>query len=208
MSHLRGVLFLVLIGAVIPGLAWAGGPRDHENGFFLRMVLGGGTAKSELSEGENSLEFSGPAGVFDIAIGGTVTSNLAIHGSLFGWLISDPDVELSVGAGDSLYGGTGTASGDLSLSAFGGGVTYYFMPINLYLSGNVGVGALSGSGEIDGETDAGLALNFMVGKEWWVSNRWGLGLAGAFGYHSFPEKDSNEDWTGTNFTLLFSATFN
>jgi hypothetical protein len=96
------------------------------------------------------------------------------------------------------------------MSAFGAGLTYFFMPVNMYLSGTVGAGSLSFSGtDLDGlETDSGLALNFVLGKEWWVSNRWGLGLAGAFDYHSAPDKNVSEDWTGTSFSLLFSATFN
>ena len=205
LPHFRRALCLVVLAVVAPGLAWAGGPRDHDKGFFLRMVLGGGGAGSKIEGGGDSIDLSGASGVFDIAIGGTITPNLAIHGTFFGWLVSDPDAEITIAGLGSV---SGSLNGDLSMSAFGAGFTYYFMPINLYLSGNVGMGSLTGDGDIDGETDSGLALNFMVGKEWWVSGRWGLGIAGALGYHSLPDKDVDENWSGTNFSVLFSATFN
>jgi hypothetical protein len=206
-SNLRRTLCLVLLGVVAPGIAWAGGPRDHEKGFFLRMLAGGGSAGSKIESGSDSIDLSGTSGVFDLAIGGTVAPNLAIYGTFFGWLVSDPDAEVKVGG---VGNGSGSINGDLDMTAFGAGVTYYFMPINLYLAGNIGMGSLSGDGgDLEGlETDSGLALNFLVGKEWWVSGRWGLGVAGAFGYHSFPDKDVDENWTGTNFSLLFSVTFN
>lgn len=200
----RALVSALLVVLAVPTLVWAGGPRDHEKGFLLRMVLGGGGAGSKIESGGESLDFSGTGFVFDVAVGGTISPNLAIHGSFFGWSISDPDLEAKTDSAS----GTVSTSGNLTMSAFGAGVTYYFMPVNLYLSGNLGFGTLSGDGDIDGETDMGLALNVMVGKEWWLSNRWGLGVAGSFGYHSLPDKDVDEKWSGTNFALLLSATFN
>jgi len=94
------------------------------------------------------------------------------------------------------------------MTAFGGGITYYFMPVNIYLSGSVGLGALSGGGNISGESDNGFAGMVTAGKEWWVSNRWGLGVSGVFGFFSFPEPDISENWSGWNVAVMFSATFN
>lgn len=194
----RVVLAGSLVALAAPSLAWAGGPKDHDKGFFLRMLLGGGGAGTELPD--SSFEFSGTGYVFDIAIGGTIAPNLAIHGSYFGWAISDPDVTFGPLSG--------SYSGTLDLSAFGGGVTYYFMPSNIYLCGNIGVATLSSDGDIEGESDSGYALEFLAGKEWWVGGKWGLGVAGAFGYHSVPEPDIDDNWSGTNWAILFSATFN
>jgi hypothetical protein len=87
-------------------------------------------------------------------------------------------------------------------------VTYYFMPVNLYLSGSAGFGSLEFDGNISGETDMGLALDLTVGKEWWVGDNWGLGVAGGFGYHSLPEEGLDENWSGTSFVVRFTATLN
>jgi hypothetical protein len=173
------------------------GERDHSGGFFLRLAAGGGVA--ETKNDGLPLKFSGSGVELDLAIGAVVTENLALHATIFGWLISDPDVEGGV---------TGTASGDVDMTAFGGGITYYFMPVNIYLSGSVGFGSLSGGGDISGESDSGLAGMVTAGKEWWVGNSWGLGIAGVFGFLSFPEPDISENWSGWNLAIMFSATFN
>jgi len=193
------MLMLALL-LVVPATVRAGA-RDHEGGFFLRMVLGGGIAGSSIDTDSTDVDFSDAGFIFDIAIGGMVSDNLALHGAIFGWSMSDPDAEVN---GVDI----GSAQGDLTLAAFGGGLTYYFMPINIYVSGMAGFGQLSGDDGITGESDFGLATNFMVGKEWWVSGRWGLGLAASFGYHSIPDELGDESWSGTNFAVLFSATLN
>jgi hypothetical protein len=79
------------------------------------------------------------------------------------------------------------------------------MPANVYMTGSAGVGKLSTDG---GSTDPGLVFNASLGKEWWVSPKWGLGLAGGFQYHSIPDGGVDESWSGTTFYLAFSATLN
>ncbi|MEJ2722253.1 MAG: hypothetical protein P8181_14125 [bacterium] len=187
----------VLVFGVTDGVC---GDRDHQNGFFLRLALGAGPARSKISSGPQFVKFSGGGADMEIAIGGIVTPNLALHGTLFGWAINDPNGETHLGSGD--------VNGDLTMSALGIGLTYFFMPVNLYLSGSVGVGSLSGGGNIDGESDTGLALEAVAGKEWFVSKRWGLGVSVGFTYHSFPDGGVDENWKGWSIPIRFSATFN
>jgi hypothetical protein len=54
----------------------------------------------------------------------------------------------------------------------------------------------------------GLALEAAAGKEWFVSNRWGLGIAVGFTYHSLPDGGVDENWRGWSIPIRFSATFN
>ncbi len=177
-----------------------GGPKDHR-GFFLRMTAGGlyastGADDYELASILGDFDASGWGGDFTLALGGCVSENVALHGSLFSWSISDPDVEI-----ENL--GEGELDGTVSMSAYGGGITYYMMPANVYLSGNVGLGFFTVDSEGEDETsDPGFAMDLSIGKEWWVGNSWGLGLAGAFGYHSI------EDFSGWNAGVRFTATFN
>jgi hypothetical protein len=197
---------IAICGAVLiiglAGPATAGSPREHD-GFFLRLSAGAGAANTELDIPGAKTELDGGSGDINIAIGGIVARNLAIHGTLFGWLVSDPDVTI-----EGL--GSGTAENtDLDLSAFGGGLTYYFMPVNIYISGSAGAGQLTvdtPAGEAD--TKNGFVGEITLGKEWWVGGSWGLGVAGAFGFHSIPDKDVDEDWKGTSFAIRFSATLN
>ncbi len=197
MFRFQRLLCALIFAVAAVSSASMAGARDHSGGFFLRLAAGGGVADTENSG--LPLDFSGSVVELDIAIGAVVAENLALHGTVFGWLISDPDVGGGV---------TGTASGDLDMTAVGGGITYYFMPVNIYLSGSVGLGSLNGGGDISGESDSGFAGMVTAGKEWWVSNRWGLGVAGVFGFHSLPEPRVSENWSGWNLAVMFSATFN
>ena len=126
-SSLVGVL---LLAAVLPDPAWAGKAARRHDGFFLRLSPGFGYASTHLDDGTDELRFSDGMGDMDIAIGGVVAKNLALHGTLRGWTMGDPDYELN--------NENGVIDGSLSMSAVGMGVTYYVMPVNLYLSGSLG----------------------------------------------------------------------
>lgn len=184
--------------------ALAGGEAHTHDGFFLRLAAGAGSGRNKIEAGGGKLEISGTSGDADIAIGGVVSPNLAIHGTLFGWSVSDPDVTISG------VSGSGTAKGTATVSAVGAGATYYFMPVNVYLSGSAGFGTFvfdpdSGS---KAETDGGLALAFTAGKEWWVGNSWGLGAAVGYIFSSLPDKGVSENWSGNAFSVRFTATLN
>jgi hypothetical protein len=191
---------LVAALALLPGVS-AAGSRDHLGGFFLRLSAGAGTVRTELTSRGNTLALSGAASDVNIAIGGVIAPNLALHGTLYGWLADDPDFEV---------GGRSVATrAQLDLSAIGAGVTYYFMPINIYLSGSLGAGSLAIDGPTgEGETGVGLVMDLTAGKEWWVSDRWGLGVAVGFGYHDIPEKFFPVNWSGTGLAVRFTATLN
>lgn len=198
------IIVIALLGLLLSSPAAWSGPRDHNDGFFLRLSGGGGSAKTSISLLDEDFELSGTGGDVNVAVGAIVTPNLALHGTVWGWAISDPDWSWGELEIDNI-------PADLTLSAVGGGFTYYFMPVNMYLSGSAGMGILSvdapgGSGE----TDGGLSFDVTLGKEWWVGDRWGLGVAGGFSYHSIPEPEPeiDENWSGTSFGLRFSATMN
>jgi hypothetical protein len=101
---------------------------------------------------------------------------------------------------------------DASVTAFlfGGGFTYYFMPANFYLTGVLGAGMLSAaSAESKARTsDLGVAVNFDVGKEWWVGGNWGLGLAGRFHYSrtSLTASTTEAEQSTVMIGMLMSAT--
>jgi hypothetical protein len=197
---------LVSISLFVTGFlvtpAWGSGMARQHDGFFLRLAGGLGYASSDIDDGQDKYEFTGGTGDLEIAIGGMVARNLALHGTLLGWAITDPEIQVNDDSGEF--------PGDLSLSAVGIGVTYFFMPVNLYLSGTVGFGELTL--DVDrlpgADTDTGFVFEGTLGKEWWVSDNWGIGLSGAIGFHSMPDDFVDESWQGANFALRFSATFN
>jgi len=193
-----GALLFVLLTAT-SGLA---GPRDHADGFFLRLSGGFGGTSSALEAANNKVEINGAAGDLNLAIGGMVSANLALHGTFFGWSTADPTVKIN---GDEV----GNIDGTVSTGAAGIGLTYYFMPTNLYVSGSIGAGRMSLKvGALEGETDRGLFLNLTLGKEWWVGDKWALGVAGGLQHHQFGDPDSAVDWDGTSFAIRFTASMN
>jgi len=189
---------LVLIVLSINAFA---GPRDHNGGFFLRLSTGLGGAQAEYSD-PSAIKLYGLSSDMNMAIGMVVFPNMALHATLYGWMLSEPAAEIGESSGDFL--------GDVTLGSFGIGMTYYIMPANLYISSSVGFSVMSVEvlGIFNGETDTGPAIDVTLGKEWWVGGSWGLGVSGGFGYFSVPDKEVDENWSGTSLAVRFSATLN
>jgi opacity protein-like surface antigen len=179
-----------------------GGIHTHD-GFFLQLDLGAGAMSTSTSYGGSTIDMSGTAGQFSLALGGAVAPNLILAGHLWGVSVSSPDVEID---GQSF----GTADATLGLSGIGLNVTYYIMPVNIYLSVTPSIGVLtSESGGTTGETENGFALRLAAGKEWWVTDNWGLGLNLSFAHSSNKDKGPGApSWSTNWFGLALSATYN
>lgn len=197
-----------LLVTLLPLSQAIAGDRAHAGGVFLRLSGGIGGASSELKYSGDEIKFEGGTGDINLAIGAVLAKNFALHATVWGWVTSDPDVTVNSQAGQ--------ANADVNFSALGIGVTYYFMPVNIYLSGSVGGGYLTVDGNgFSGSTDAGPAFDLTLGKEWWVGSSWGLGVAISAGVHSTQDSGDdlfgnpiNEPWQGGSVAVRFSATYN
>ena len=150
-----------------------------------------------------------------IAIGGALGENLILNADFFHATIFNPSVTVDGGfAGDAdnldpALGDIGVGQ-DTELIGLGAGVTYYFMPVNLYLAGSVGLGQVAFTDSRKGGREGsnlGLGLNFMVGKEWWVAMDWGVGVAGQLIVLRATD-DILGDVSGLAANIMFSATYN
>ena len=197
---IQRIFGIALLGLLITvPYATAGQPRTHD-GLFLRLAGGVSFANTSITDdGGDEVSFGDMGAHGNFAIGGKIGNNLILHGTLFGWDLSDADVEIN----DQEF----NSNVDVSMGGVGGGLTYYFEPSNIYLSGSLGVGQLS-FGDTFNDSDTGLAFDALVGKEWWVGNSWGLGVAGDINFHSFPQDGVDDNWSGVSFGVLFSATLN
>ena len=185
--------------------------KKHD-GFLIRLALGFGYATSSTSadvgSGKQDLAVKGGAMLVSVALGGAVVENMIIQGEIFGGnlfstaiSIDNKNVDTSSKTSESIFG-------------IGPGLTYYIMPINVYLSASLGIGSLEM--EFKGtkfETKTGIATNLKIGKEWWLSNNWGLGLGGQFYFFSVPARSSEETrkkvvWSTLGGGVVFSATKN
>ena len=84
------------------------------------------------------------------------------------------------------------------------------MPSNIYLSGSL---SLSFS-EIDlknegvaNKTDPGTGIYLSIGKEWWISENWGMGIAGFIYGNSATINTEKNKVNNTVYGLVFSATY-
>jgi len=183
------------------GVAQAQAARQHEE-FYLHLDLGGGGMNTSATQGGTELEFSGGAGQFSIAAGYNVVPNFIIAGQLWGLSASSPDFKIN---------GTKVPTTDitLGLSAVGVNFTYYFMPIGIYLSATPSIAtATLESGGVEFETDSGFAIRLAAGKEWWVSDNWGIGLNVQYAHSSNDDQGTNPPtWETDWFGVAFSATY-
>lgn len=179
-------------------------PTSHRHdGFYLRLDLGVGYLEQKEPMTGGDLKISGAAGAFGVAVGGALQDNLILAGHLFGVSISDPSVSI---------GGTSQASNLSSSTLVGVGpqLTYYFMPANVYVAGTLALTRLSTrNGGVDGNSEWGGGLQLAVGKEWWVSDDWGLGVAGQLFGSSNKDQGTNAPTITTwGAAVAFSATYN
>jgi hypothetical protein len=177
------------------------GAHQHD-GFFLRFLPGSGYSQVFV----DIISFSGGFTFANtIQIGGTVSDNLIIFGDIGGVNILSPSVKINDEDVDN--------PGDVRIvfGGFGPGVCYYLMPDNYYISlsillhqSNFYLDNLSGI-----EADNGFGFNFVIGKEWWVGEQWGLGVSLYFRYGAQSQKNGT-DVTISSYSLgaLFTATLN
>jgi hypothetical protein len=186
------------------GVARAGGlPRTHD-GFYLNLEGGLGALSTSVTASNtgNDVKLSGAAGLFGIALGGAVTPNFVIGGRLWGTAASDPDLEINGQSGS-------TTDTSLGLTGIGLDLTYYLMPINIYFQATPSIGLLSVKEQgTSYDFDSGFAIRLAVGKEWWVSDNWGIGLNLQYAHSSNDGKDLPGTWRTNWFGVAFSATYN
>ena len=191
-----------------PGYApvGSGPPPNLHDGFYLHMQIGGGgTQVSGTGTLGESVKISGSSLSIGIALGGAITPNLIVFGTVFFSGLGRPDVTVGGFA-------SGTSNASAVVSGIGPGVAYYLEPLNLYFSGTLGAMQFE-LDDVNGnsiyQTKAGIGCQILVGKEWWVSQDWGLGVAGEFVGASMKDKsDDSITWSATAFSLLFSSTYN
>jgi hypothetical protein len=186
------------------------GVHTHD-GTYVRLQLGFGYNSMSSNSSGIDLELSGGGGAFLIAVGGAVSRNLVLYGTFADSIASNPEVKLN-----GQVAGTGTGRSSAGVVGIGPGLAYYFDPSNFYLSGTVLFSKLnvnSSNGDSLAQSDWGITGEGQFGKEWWVSDNWGLGCAVQGMLGKMKDKATTGStytptWTFSSFSLLFSATYN
>ena len=187
------------------------GFRVHD-GLFLRVSIGPGAGQSRYRERVNApavddVRASGLSGQVEAMVGGSLTESLILHGNALFLGFSSPTRDV---------GGVKDAALEVSWNAWmvGAGLTHYFLPHNVYLTGSAGLAWLVERREQIGQVEAstGFALSLAAGKEWWVGRdgAWGLGAAlrGLFWVAPLNVAGVASTLRGGDLALVFSATLN
>jgi len=200
---------LLILVAMTASLCFAQSePRTHD-GFFLNMALGMGYQSIDFVVEDWQEETDNKAGLatdIDVKIGGKVSYNTLMHLTIAGTTK------------------TGTTDYDdeyenikVNMSLLGLGVTHYFEN-NIFITASCGISQFHANSDVATFTaivknkksqDINTGFGFQVGsgKEWWVSDNWGIGASGALLYGFASNlRDTKESSLGV--ALRLSATWN
>ncbi len=171
-------------------------------GFALRLDTGIGYMASRASDLDATMK--GATLSFGFLIGGAVAENVILAGDVWFTGAVSPTFTL---------GGTAvTVPGNSSLDLGGIGLnfTYYFMPVNIYVSASPSITTVSVTeAGMSARTKEGFGMKIALGKEWWIGDHWGMGVAGQLFFSSNQDQGTNPPTWGT-FAGAFaiSATYN
>lgn len=195
---MRRALVVIGLALALTGTAWADGVHQHD-GFAARLSVGGGFVWSTESAQGMTMNISGGSVLLSFAFGYAVLENLIVDFDMFGAGVVSPRFQ---------EGGRTSTPSDASVThaACGPGVTYYVMPLNLYVAASVGLAR--SQLDIQGmsfHSGSGVGVNVLLGKEWWIAGDWGLGLAAQIMYMNVPDETRLNTLGGG---VLLSATYN
>lgn len=181
------------------------GFHSHD-GFFMRLMMGAGFLKVTSASSGYDLQASGGAFGDMVSFGWSVRENLVLS------------VDTSVFMGSPSLRGKSRAPDSkdafFGFMQMGPGLTYYFMPSNVYASANFGFGNIfiserrEGQADLDHDMNMGWGAALAGGKEWWTSDNWGLGVAGRFVYVQSREEVTDCLFRGYSLSVAFTATYN
>ena len=155
-----------------------------------------------------TVAYDGNGGSLTLALGYSVASHFTLYVS--GLVAGAANVTPRLDGSDASSHGLGT-----DVYGIGPGFSWDFGP-NFFVSATLLLAAVDVT---DGDrtltrSNAGAALDLQIGKEWWVSDNWGLGISAQLIYGAMkgdgvdPTTTLVPEWSVTSLAALFSATYN
>jgi hypothetical protein len=186
-------------------IARAPGAETHDQGYF-HFELGPNSSVFRAAGVGKTTTVSGEGASLAVELGWIVAPNLAIYGKLMDAGASDPDISTS--------GQTTFIKGDSDIFGVGPGFTYYF-PGNFFAGSTLMAARISVTDPNDHtlmSSNWGVAFDAVFGKEWWISDQWGIGVSGQWIVGEMPGNPTaaggTPGWSARAWSLLFSATYN
>lgn len=172
--------------------------RIH-SGFYLSVAAGPawGTVNGYDNQG-SSFTLEGTGAEIDLQLGGSVIPGLILHGTLTAKSVVGPEINGI------------TVSDDFSISEtmYGVGITHY-TPRNFFLTGNFGVGKFVFDDNTSSlSTEGGFSFLLKGGKEFWISNKFALGVALTYGKTSLTSTEGTytEKWKSNRLGVVLQLT--
>ena len=235
----KNIKLYSLLLLLLPNLLYA--QVETHDGFFLRFDLGSGsgTLINEATD-SGSQKHAGSDTLINIQLGWSWNENLVLH---VGHSSSTANNTTRNFDSVEIYGvkNVPVESSEYEVNTTTLGISYYFMPLNFYISPEYRFDGKAETKSTVAESlslrlndhykfGSGTGFGLTLGKEWWVSENWGLGLAvfyyrdtfkaisrgvnvdgPAFGSGSgitYGAKDIEGRATHSVLGLTFSATYN
>ena len=202
---------LLILVAIMTSLNFAASePRTHDGG-FLSIAIGMGYQSINFVPDDIEEETDNIAGLatdIDVKLGGNVAYNTLLHLTLAG----------TTKTGTTDYNDDNEYENiRVNMSLLGLGVTHYFEN-NIFITVSCGISEFHVNDDIavfsaiiqsNTSPDINNGFGFQVGggKEWWVSDNWGIGASAALLY-GFASNLADAKESSLGITLRLSATWN
>jgi hypothetical protein len=195
-------------------------PDAHlHDGLYVGVQSGFGYLRTSESYGGGSDVFSGVGATLQAAVGEAIVGRVILYGQVVMTAVRNAD--WTSNAGPVLDNGPYESGRDLTLLGVGPGVMYD-LPSNFHASGSL---LLSKLWFLDANTDLpppdtqwGIGGAVAIGRDWWLSRDWGLGVAAQFNdavmaHHLVIHRTKTPEPISPlvnvmSFGLLVSATYN
>lgn len=187
----------------VPETQSASKESGTHTGFYLSLTGGlayGAITLNATNTTFSKLEANGTGFQYDCKIGAVVSEdeNLILSLDAIGRSISGPSWTLD---GAAVYSTSNVAASD---AMYGIGITKYFMPSNVFISGTFGLGKLQiDFGDVKDISHSGFACQLKGGKEWWGSDDLGFGIVAGVAYIAADDEPdpSNPSYSGKLSTI-------
>ena len=194
-------------------------------GFFFRTQLGIGAANISTDDKiNNKVDYNSDflrSSFFNIMVGGAIVNNLIMYAglnNLSSKVVYKPKSASNNCGYDVFYNNElKDCYGNYNLLGLSLGITYYFMPVNIFISGDLrySIGDLqsdSVNSYFSYNYNNGMGVSFQVGKEWYINYYSGIGVALFYERSLLSSEAINGrvqgKATSNQYGILFTSTYN
>lgn len=192
--------------------------RTHED-FYLSLSLGPvfGQVQSKIpvkyatfANPQGKTIFSGTGAEFDLRMGTSISPHFILYGHIMSKAIVGPEIR-------PVGGSKPQRSDQVALyeTMMGAGILHYWKPRNIFAAVSLGLGNFeiidsrpnTAYGSI--KSKYGPSVQLKLGKEWWVSDSWAIGISTGYSSTFVNNRVNNftEQLSSNRFSISLNATF-